>query len=269
MGKSLLMRLIGYPALLIHGDTMVWDRWRWLKRRLPRTRNDERLLDCGCGTGAFTIGAAKRGYQATGITSDDQAVARARERAGYLTPGGAVFDSWDIRKLAERADFQGVFEIAICLEVIEHLGDDRALMRNLAACLKPGGRLLLTTPYYHYIAITRDEEGPRIENDEDAGGGHVRRGYSIGMLGELCDDAGLVLEEVSYCSGILSQRLTALMRVLTRLHYLIAWAAVLPLRLLPPVFDGIVTRLVGWRYYSICIEAYKPRFEEPAPTREQ
>jgi len=264
MSKSLLLRLIGYPALLIHGDPMVLDRWRWLKQRLPGTRNDERLLDCGCGTGAFSIGAAKRGYRATGVTNDEAAVARAQERADYLKPGFANFEAGDIRRLADRSDFQGVFEIAICLEVIEHLADDRSLMQNLAACLKPGGRLLLTTPYYHYIAVTPDEEGPRSEIEHETCGWHVRRGYTVGMLQELCQDAGMVIEEVSYCSGFLSQRLTALMRVLTRVHYLFAWAAVLPLRILPPLFDGLLTRLIGWRYYSICIEAYKPRFA-PGP----
>ena len=29
-----LVRALGFPATLIHGDTLVWDRWRWLKPRL-------------------------------------------------------------------------------------------------------------------------------------------------------------------------------------------------------------------------------------------
>lgn len=262
MGHALLFRLIGFPALLIHGDTLVLDRWRWLRDRLPRTRNDECLLDCGCGSGAFTTGAAIRGYRATGLTHDEAAASQARSRADSLRPGRTDFQVQDLRRLAERQDLHGAFDMVICTEVIEHITDDRRFMGDLAACLAPGGRLLLTTPYYHYIALSADEEGPREADDTKAGGAHVRRGYTKAMLEELCDDAGLVLEEVSYCSGYLSQRVTKLMRVLARIHYLVAWAAVLPLRILPPLIDGPLTRLLGWRPYSIGIEAYKPRFAD-------
>ena len=64
MDKSLLAKLVGFPATLIHGDTLVLDRWLWVRKRLPETRNGETLLDVGCGTGAFSIGAARLGYQA-------------------------------------------------------------------------------------------------------------------------------------------------------------------------------------------------------------
>ncbi len=38
---NVLVKLIGFPATLIHGDTMVLDRWLWLKGRLYRTNNNE------------------------------------------------------------------------------------------------------------------------------------------------------------------------------------------------------------------------------------
>lgn len=260
MSRSLLFNLLGFPALLIHGDTLVHDRWRWLKRRLPGTRNDEKLLDCGCGSGAFTIGAAKRGYRATGISNEQDTLDRAQGRADKLVPGRVTFEVQDIRQFAELDGFTETFDFAISMEVIEHLADDRAMMRNLARCLKPGGRLLLTTPFYHYRAITPDEEGPRSEVEDPNCGWHVRRGYTRAMLQELCDDAGLVVEEFSFCSGVISQKLTMVLRVLTHVHYLLGWAVILPLRILPPLFDRVATPLLGWHYYSIGLEAYKPRF---------
>jgi 2-polyprenyl-3-methyl-5-hydroxy-6-metoxy-1,4-benzoquinol methylase len=72
MDKSTLGRWFGFPATLVHGDTLVLDRWFWLTRYLPVTRNGESLLDVGCGTGAFTIGAARRGYRAIGLSWDER-----------------------------------------------------------------------------------------------------------------------------------------------------------------------------------------------------
>lgn len=72
MDKSLLVRLLGFPATLILGDTSVLDRWIWFKRKLPITRNGEWLIDIACRTGAFTIGAARRGYNSIGLRGSDQ-----------------------------------------------------------------------------------------------------------------------------------------------------------------------------------------------------
>jgi SAM-dependent methyltransferase len=169
----------------------------------------------------------------------------------------ARFEIQDVRYLSKRDDLTAQFDVAICCECIEHIMDDRALMTQMARCLKPGGRLLLTTPYHHYRAITRGDDGP-FSTVED--GWHLRRGHTRQMLEELCAEAGLRVEAVSYCTGFLSQKITGLLRTLSRVHDLLGWAAVLPLRPLPPVFDRLVTPLIGWPYYSIGLEAYKPRF---------
>ena len=261
MSESLLYRTFGRVALLIHGDTLVLDRWKWLKERLPRTRNAEKLLDCGCGNGALTMGAASRGYIATGISNEQETIDRAQKRANSALLENVNFVVQDLRAFTSDPKFFSKFEFVLSCEVIEHLFDDRALMHDMAKCLKPGGRLLLTTPNYHYIAITSDEEGPRSEDDDENYGGHVRRGYTPGMFQELCQDAGLIIEEISYCSGMISQKLTKLLRIMAKINYKLGWLIVLPLRILPPFLDGIVTRLFRWTFYSICLQAYKPRFQ--------
>src|SRR5689334_24813866 len=175
MDKSLLVRVFGFPATLVHGDTLVLDRWRWLKNRLPLTANGERLLDVGCGTGAFTIGAARRGYRALGLSWDERNQATAQYRAELCRTPGASFDVLDVRRLDTRSDLRDAFDVALCLECVEHILDDRKLIRDIAACLKPGGRLLLTTPNYDYRAITREDNGPFALAET---GWHVRRGYT-------------------------------------------------------------------------------------------
>jgi SAM-dependent methyltransferase len=257
MNKSLLVKIFGFHASLIHGDTLVLDRWRWLRKRLPVTRDGKKFIDIGCGTGAFTIGAARRGYTALGLSWDERNQTIATQRAKMCKAPMAKFEIFDVRLLHERRDLIGDFDIAICFENIEHIFDDRKLINDISNCLVPGGRLFLSSPYFHYRPITSEDIGPMSKIED---GGHVRRGYSKAMLEELCGNAGLVLENVSFCSGFLSQKLTFILRKLSRINHFFAWAVVTPFRWLPPMLDRFVTPFMCYPYYSICIEVYKPRF---------
>jgi 2-polyprenyl-3-methyl-5-hydroxy-6-metoxy-1,4-benzoquinol methylase len=254
--RSLLVKIFGYYAGFIHGDTLILDRWLWLKKHLPETKNGERLVDVGCGTGAFSIGAALRGYEALGLSWDERNQRMAGERAQICRASTATFEVLDVRKLDCRDDLIGQFDVALCFENIEHIIDDRKLIKDIATCLKPGGRFLLTTPYFFYRPITSGDKGP-FSKVED--GGHVRRGYSKAMIEELTNQANLMIDNISFCSGFLSQKITFIQRVVSNIHPLLGWATILPLRLLPLLFDRFLTSLLRWPYYSICLEAYKPR----------
>jgi len=255
--RSTLVRFFGFTAALIHGSPLTLDRWLWLKRRLPVTANGETLIDVGCGSGAFTIGAARRGYTAVGLSWGEANQRVAQQRAQMCHAPLATFEVCDIRHLDARRDFREKFDVAICLETVEHMIDDRKLIKDIAACLKPGGRLLLTTPNYYYRPLSEMDNGP-FSKVED--GWHVRRGYTQVMLAELCEQANLMFERPSYCSGLLSQKIASLFRLISKLNPYAAAVAITPLRIFPPIFDRAVTSLAGWPYYSICVEAYKRRF---------
>ena len=64
-----------------------------------------------------------------------------------------------------------------------------------------------------------------------------------------------MVEEQGGCAGFLSQKLTAVMRGTG----LWGWLLVLPLRILPPLFDPLF-RALGWPDFSVTVVAYKPRF---------
>ena len=251
--SNTLVKIFGFPATLIHGDPLVWDRWRWLKKRLPKTKN-KKLVDVGCGSGAFTIGSSKRGYQSLGLSWDERNQAVAEERAKLSGVKNISFDIQDVRKLGERSDYFEQFDTAICLEVIEHILDDQKVLNDISKILKSKGKLLLTAPFYGYNAIVPSDNGPFLTEET---GWHVRRGYWEKDLRPMMEKAGFKVEEISYCSGYLSQKITGLMWRNQHKAKLLTWFLILPMRILPLLFDGIIQKLTNWPTYSIGVVVVK------------
>lgn len=255
MNKSLLVQMFGFPATLIHGDTSVLDRWLWLRQHLPNVpAGSKQLLDVGCGTGAFTIGAARRGYRSLGLSWDERNQKVAQQRAVICKAPTAEFDVQDVRHLGQRSDLRERFDIVVCCENIEHILDDHKLIADMARCLRPGGNLLLTTPNFNYRPITKGDNGP-FSDVED--GGHVRRGYTPETLRALCASTELKISRIEYCSGFFSQKIIALQRTASSIHPIFGWGLVFPLRILPPLLDPLIFKVTSWPGFSITMIATK------------
>ena len=249
-----IKRLLSFFPL-IHGDTMVLDRWLWLKGRLPFTLNKEKLIDLGCGSGAFSINAALRGYTVFGLSYDAENNLKATQRVKDYGASNCIFYTSNLNELdsfSSVKNWSNTFDICINFENIEHILDDKKLIKNIFNILKPGGRLLITSPSY----ICSDP-GPFSEVED---GGHVRRGYSSVEMRELFELTGFRLECQDSCSGFFSQKITRIFGRLSVINSHFAWMVVLPFRFLPLVFDPPIKFLFGYKDYSICFEAIKPRF---------
>lgn len=237
--------------LLLHSDPPVLDRWLWLRRNLKR--GPGRTFDAGCGNGAFSMYAARSGNQvvAASFSSDEQDAAR--RRAAALGIAGIDFRILDLRELESHRDSLDSFDQIICLETIEHVIDDAGLMSSLGRMLEPGGQLLLTTPFEGHRPLYTEDPHPSGVED----GSHVRFGYSQEQIARLADAAGLEVVEQSFVTGVVSQKLTSLMRWLTaRLGLLPAWIVVLPLRALV-IADRPVTRMLRHPYMCVALRAVK------------
>jgi 2-polyprenyl-3-methyl-5-hydroxy-6-metoxy-1,4-benzoquinol methylase len=208
------------------------------------------------------MGIARRGYEAVGLSWDERNQEVAAKRAAILGLNNVTFPIGDARHLDEHENFAARFDAVICFENIEHVIDDRKLFRDMFRCLKPGGRLYLTSPNYNYRPLSAEDMGP-FSLVED--GSHVRRGYTPCMLRELCQEVGFEIEEITFVSHFFSQVLTRLGRAFSGvLRGRLAWLVTLPLRPLPLLLDGWLGRwvgsAVGWPGYSIALVAYKRRF---------
>ena len=101
----------------------------------------DRVLDVGCGWGAFAIHAAREhGVHVTGITLSEPQASLARERA----VAAGVGDRVDIRVMDYREIAGETFDAIASLGMVEHVGSVNidAYAAKLASLLKPGGRLL-------------------------------------------------------------------------------------------------------------------------------
>jgi cyclopropane fatty-acyl-phospholipid synthase-like methyltransferase len=205
----------------------------------------------GCGNGAFSFYAARVGNSVVAGSFSEHEQEDARRRAGLLRVNGIDFRLIDLRELLDHTDDLGSFDQVICLETIEHLTDDALLVRTLAGMLRPGGRLLLTTPFEGHLPLYREDRYPSDIED----GSHVRYGYTQERLRELVETAGLRVTSESFVSGVVSQKVTSLMRRLTeRFGLMTGWALVLPLRALV-VLDRPLSRALRYPYMCVALTA--------------
>jgi cyclopropane-fatty-acyl-phospholipid synthase len=101
----------------------------------------DRVLDVGCGWGAFAIHAAREhGVHVTGITLSEPQASLARERAA----AAGVADQVDIRVMDYREIEGETFDAIASIGMVEHVGSVNidTYAAKLASLLKPGGRLL-------------------------------------------------------------------------------------------------------------------------------
>lgn len=113
-------------------------RVRYIARLLPGGAGGKTFLDVGANGGFMAEAARQAGFTATGIEPDPVSVAYAREHYPAITMlHGLLEDS----AIAPQS-----FDVAYCSEVIEHTTDSNRFVAKLAAVLRPGGLLYLTTP---------------------------------------------------------------------------------------------------------------------------
>ena len=138
------------------------------------------ICDLGCGNGHIAGRLASHGYQVTGIDASRSGIRIAQRAYPHVNFVEALID----RDLIERTPNQ--FDLVMSSDVIEHLYRPSDLLEAAFALTKPGGHILLGTPYHGYLKNLALALSGRMDSHFSAlhDGGHIKF-FSVKTLSQL------------------------------------------------------------------------------------
>lgn len=184
------------PLLTVDSDYTVRDQERMASAHnyfnwqssLAKRELGQRILEIGCGMGNFTRHLLDREL-VVGIDVDPNVIAKLRSRlnnaANVLAEQMDLLDDERFLQLRKHRP-----DSIVCLNVLEHISDDVRALRNMAAVLPSGGRVVLMIPAFHALY------GPIDKNL-----GHYRR-YTKHSLRSLAANTGFRVRSIKYMNTV-------------------------------------------------------------------
>lgn len=152
----------------------------FLKQMIQNLRSEipnPKILDVGCGTGA-NIEMLSQFGEAEGVDVSDDALAFCRRKGLKVQKG-----------LAETLPFRDeTFELTTALDVIEHLDDDIAGLREMFRVTRSGGYSLFFVPAFMWLWGVQDDIS------------HHRIRYTRKQITERIEKAGYKVERATYAN---------------------------------------------------------------------
>lgn len=125
-------------------ETVLWWGHREFIRRFHGAQSDgqhKKLLDIGCGTGAFVSYSLSHGYDAYGLDFDTASLSVAWKNPELKK---RVFHGNAQAMKSSLPDFK--FDVVTLFEVLEHVDDIHSFMRQIQELLSPGGIIVIYVP---------------------------------------------------------------------------------------------------------------------------
>ena len=191
--KSSVLRTLFYKLL----DLFFLRSWyvRKILKKYASGLDDTgqwQLLDAGCGFGQYDrfILNEFEEVKVTAVDVKEDYLEDCRKYfAGKIDSGDIEFYKTDL--LAP--SFSRNFDFVICIDVLEHIEEDRKVIKNLEQVLKPGGYFLMHSP-----SIYSEEDAGEDETFVDE---HARAGYSKDDIREKLESVGFNPVEIEYTYG--------------------------------------------------------------------
>lgn len=156
---------------------------RWMLRQFTQFVGD-RIFEAGCGIGSFTELLLDK-QKLICADNDQFYVKMVSRRFGHLENVATLQ-----MDLAVKAQYDGLkaeeIDTIVCLNVLEHIENDRDVLKNFFDLLKPGGHAIILVPFH-----------PRLYTKCDEMLGHYRRYNEEGLKSNL-EDAGFDLVSLKH-----------------------------------------------------------------------
>ncbi len=158
--------------------------------------SNSRLIEIGCGAGNLLMQAVVKDSYPVALDVSMQALTFVRSRLQEACRGrNAPRDFACVQSVGEKLPLPDAsFDCVILSEVIEHLKAPQVSVREAARILRPGGRLLITTPNYRSFwpimewVVDRTNMTPKMAAEQ-----HISRFHPT-SLRSLLSECGLGIE---------------------------------------------------------------------------
>ncbi|MCB2220948.1 MAG: class I SAM-dependent methyltransferase [Bacteroidetes bacterium] len=178
------------------------------------------ILDAGSGFGQYSYYLANKNkkWKILGVDVKDEQILDCSQFFERIGKSNVSFAYADLTKYEEI----NRFDLALSVDVMEHILEDVEVFKNIHAALKPGGMILISTPSDQGGSDVHDHEHESFIDE------HVRDGYNINEIQEKLKSAGFNKTEARYSYGSpgkiswrLSMKYPILMLNASRLFFII------------------------------------------------
>lgn len=234
-GSTILASMAGVPR---------FNRWMG---DVVRPLLGERVLEVGAGIGNLSRTLIPREYYTVSDINPHYL-----DYLGNFTDGKPYMDvrrvdlacEEDFLPLAER------YDTVLCLNVLEHVTDERQALRNIRAALEPGGQAVILVP-----------QGPRLYGTLDQVLGHARR-YTNETLRMALEAAGFEIAQIFDFNRVTTPFWWLNGRVLQRRHF--GRVQLKTVDLLIWLFRRL-EKILPWPGVSLIAVARRPERSRPRP----
>ncbi|MBR9699993.1 class I SAM-dependent methyltransferase [Candidatus Woesearchaeota archaeon] len=152
-----------------------------LRRLILKYLPHGNILDVGCGPGFMSRDILRAGNEVTSIDIDKNLLGLAKKVMKRYKKSIKHLGVGELKALGE-----GRYDGIVCLDVIEHVKDDKNAIRNMHHVLKKDGKAIILVPAFQWLYGKRDVD---ME--------HFRR-YGKGDFVRKLKKGGFIIEEIRY-----------------------------------------------------------------------
>ena len=160
----------------------------------PTRRNKYKILDAGSGFGQYSywLSGKNAAWEILAVDVKEEQVADCNNFFQKIGRKNVKFEVADLTAFSHPE----MYDLALSVDVMEHILEDVKVFKNIYSSLKQGGVLLISTP--------SDQGGSDVSENSQGSfiGEHVRDGYNIIEIENKLKSAGFTKIQAGYSYGV-------------------------------------------------------------------